>query len=234
MAGGAACVAKTAAQESSRCDYRCCYSLLASIEWEHVQGTKYQSSTTRECHATILSGMHENKSCMLEDTRRVRGYIITRYHGIKASSRNKVQSQASPQCIHLSFCEHRKRHQSARARAVVPAIRERREGHDARLPPLGGRAGEAGVHNDGTGVCSPFALTWCTPGMMEQASGMQETRRGECASGMTEQASGMQETRWGFRHDGTGFRHAGNQVGRVCFRHEGTGFRHARNQVGRA
>ena len=91
MAGGAACVAKTAAQESSRCDYRCCYSLLASIEWEHVQGTKYQSSTTRECHATILSGMHENKSCMLEDTRRVRGYIITRYHGIKASSRNKVQ-----------------------------------------------------------------------------------------------------------------------------------------------
>eukprot|EP00966_Prymnesium_polylepis_P225946 5226300-Prymnesium_polylepis.1 len=39
MAGGAACVAKTAAQESSKCDYRCCYSRLASIEWEHVQGT---------------------------------------------------------------------------------------------------------------------------------------------------------------------------------------------------
>ena len=200
MAGGAACVAKTAAQESSRCDYRCCYSLLASIEWEHVQGTKYQSSTTRECHATILSGMHENKSCMLEGTRRVRGYIITRYHGIKASSRNKVQSQASPQCIHLSFCEHHKRHQSARARAVVPAIRERHA--VVILHPEAARAKVHFAYGAAKCVCSPFALTWCTPGMMEQASGMQETRWPERASGMKGHASGMQETRWGERASG--------------------------------
>jgi hypothetical protein len=52
--------------------------------WEHVQGTKYQCSTTREWHATILSGMHENKSSMLEDTRRAE-CVVTQFECTWAS-----------------------------------------------------------------------------------------------------------------------------------------------------